>query len=126
VQTAKDTGTPKTTATINRDASNAHVSSVVEIILPTTRDVRSTRNFKRKHIYTPPAQIKETLRIQPEVSYAQVTKQEFHAPTNIEQEPHIKQSHRQTSEMQELKNMMKILFEQIGTMVNLTTVIKRI
>jgi hypothetical protein len=39
--------------------------------------------------------------------HAQITKQEFHAPTNTEQEPHIKQSHQQTSCMQELKNMMK-------------------
>jgi hypothetical protein len=46
---------------------------------------------------------------------------------NIEQEPHIKQSHQQTSDMRELKNMMKSLFEQMGTMINLLrTVINRI
>jgi hypothetical protein len=56
----------------------------------------------RSKIYTPPTQIKQTLCTQPEVSYAQVTKQEFHAPTNITQEPHTKQS-QQTSDMQELK-----------------------
>jgi hypothetical protein len=72
------------------------------------------------------SQIKQILCIQPGVSYAQVTKQEFHVPTNIGQEPHIKQSYQQTSDMQELKNMMKILFEQMGTMLNLlTTVINR-
>jgi hypothetical protein len=54
-------------------------------------------------IYTPPAQIKQSLRTQPGVSYAQVTKQEFHAPTNIEQQPHIKQSHQHTIDMQKLK-----------------------
>jgi hypothetical protein len=60
----------------------------------------STSPFK---IYTPPAQIKQTLPTQPGVSYAQVTKQEFHTPTNIEQEPHIKQYYQQTRDMQELK-----------------------
>jgi hypothetical protein len=54
-------------------------------------------------------------------------KQEFHAPTNTEQEPHIKQTHQQTSDNQELKNLMKSLFEQMGTMINLlTTMINRI
>jgi hypothetical protein len=76
-------------------------------------------------IYTPRAQIKQTICTQPGVSYAQVTKQEFYAPTNIEQEPHINQSHQQTSNMQELKNTMKSIFEQMGTMLNLlTTMIK--
>jgi hypothetical protein len=49
--------------------------------------------------------MKQTLRTQLGVSYAQVTKQEFHVPTNIEQEPHIKQRHQQTSGMQELKKI---------------------
>jgi hypothetical protein len=61
---------------------------------------------------------------QPGVSYAQVTKQEFQATTNIEQEPHIKQSHQQTSDMKELQNMMKSLFEQMGTIINLLTTLK--
>jgi hypothetical protein len=56
-------------------------------------------------IYTTSAQIKQTLCTQPGVSYARVTKQKFHVPTNIEQEAHIKQSHQQTICMQELKNM---------------------
>jgi hypothetical protein len=78
-------------------------------------------------MYIPPAKIKQTLCTQPGVSYSQVTKQEFHAPTNIEQEPQIKQSHQQTRDMQELKNMTKSFFEQTGTMINLfTTVINRI
>jgi hypothetical protein len=72
--------------------------------------------------------MKQILSTQTGVSkQAQVTKQEFHAPTNIEQEPHIKQSYQQTSDMQELKNVMKSLCEQMGTMLNLlTTVINRI
>jgi hypothetical protein len=69
MQTAKDRGTPKSTATLNQDVSIAqvttqqinatkkknrvmsHVSSVVEIILPITRDVWSTRTYKRKHTH---------------------------------------------------------------------------
>jgi hypothetical protein len=88
---------------------------------------KKTQPPLRSKIYTPPVQIKQTLRTQPRVSYAQVTKQEFHAPTNIEQEPHIKQSYQHTSDMHELKNMMKSLSEQMGTMINLlTTAINRI
>jgi hypothetical protein len=60
-------GTPKIIATLNQDAWNVQVtiwrisatekkdrvmsgvSSVVEIILQITRDVRSTKTYKRKH-----------------------------------------------------------------------------
>jgi hypothetical protein len=44
-------------------------------------------------------------------------------PTNIEQEPHTNQSHQQTSDMKDLQNIMKSLFEQIGTMLNLLTTV---
>jgi hypothetical protein len=43
--------------------------------------------------YTPPAQIKRALHTQPGVTYAQITKQNFYAATNIEQDPHINQRH---------------------------------
>jgi hypothetical protein len=82
---------------------------------------------KKKHshlrlkIYIPPAHIKWTLYTQPEVTYAQITKQNSYVPTNTEQEPHINQSHQQTKDMQECKNMMKSLFEQMGTMLHLLT-----
>jgi hypothetical protein len=56
--------------------------------------------------------------IQPGVTYAQITKQNSYAPTNIKQEPHMNQLHQQTSDIQYLNNMMKILFEQMGTMLN--------
>jgi hypothetical protein len=65
-----------------------------------------TSPFEDIH-YSPTNQT--TLCTLPGVSYAQVTKQEFHAPTNIEQEPHVKQSHQQTNDMQELKNMKSLL-----------------
>jgi hypothetical protein len=54
-------------------------------------------------IYTPPAQIKQTLDTQPGVTYSQIIKQNSFPPTNIEQEPHIKQSRQQTSDIQERK-----------------------
>jgi hypothetical protein len=73
--------------------------------------------------YTPPAQIKQTLHTQPGVTYAQITKQNSYAATNIEQDQHINHSHQQTSDIQDLKNMMKSLFEQMGTMLNLLTTV---
>jgi lipopolysaccharide/colanic/teichoic acid biosynthesis glycosyltransferase len=73
--------------------------------------------------YTPPAQIKQTLHIQPGVTYAQITKQNSYAAINIEQDQHINQSDQQTSDIQDLKNMMKRLFEQMGTMLNLLTTV---
>jgi hypothetical protein len=39
------------------------------------------------------AQIKQTIHTQPGVTYAQITKQNSYAPTDIEQVPHINQSH---------------------------------
>jgi hypothetical protein len=66
--------------------------------------------------YTSPAQIQCALQIPPEMTYAKITKQNSHTPTNIEQDPHTSQRHQQTSDMQDLKNMMESLFEQMGTM----------
>jgi hypothetical protein len=68
--------------------------------------------------YTPHAQTLHTL---PGVTYAQITKQNSYAATNIEQDQHIHQPHQQTSDIQDLKNMKKSLFEQMGTMLNLLT-----
>jgi hypothetical protein len=53
--------------------------------------------------YTPSAQIKQTLHTQPGVTYAQITKQNSYAATNIEQGQHISQPHQQTSNIQDLK-----------------------
>lgn len=78
--------------------------------------------------YTPPQQIRQFQQIQPGLTYASATheqKQQVYSPTNISQNPN--QPHQQSSDMQELKNMMKGLFEQIGTMLNLlTTVIAKL
>jgi hypothetical protein len=72
-------------------------------------------------IYTPPAQIKQTLHTQPGVTYAQITKQNSYAPIHIKQVPHINQSHQQISAIQNFKDMMKSPFEQMATMLNLLT-----
>jgi hypothetical protein len=89
------------------------VSSVVEIILRITRDT-AYKDLQKKTYpalylkqYTPPAQIKQTPYTQPRVTYIQITKHNSYAPTNIEQEPHINRPFRQTSDVQDLKNMMK-------------------
>jgi hypothetical protein len=73
--------------------------------------------------YNPPAQIKQTLYTQTGVTYAQITKQNSYAATNIEQDQHINQPFQQTNDIQDLKNMMKTLFEQMGTMLNLLTTV---
>jgi hypothetical protein len=57
--------------------------------------------------YTPPTLIKQTLLPQPGVTYAQITKQNSNAVTNTEQFQHIKQPHQQTSDIQDLKHVMK-------------------
>jgi hypothetical protein len=83
----------------------------------------------RPKIYTPPAQLKQTIYTQPGVSYAQVTKQSSYTPTPIENVQNVhnvqytNQHHQQTSDIQELKHMMKGLFEQMGTMLNLLTTV---
>jgi hypothetical protein len=76
--------------------------------------------------YTPPAQIKQTLHTQPGIACAQITKQNSYIATNLEQDQHINQPLQQTSDIQDLKNMMKSLFEQMGTMLNpLTTMLTK-
>jgi hypothetical protein len=64
--------------------------------------------------YTPPhlkqyipAQIKQTLHTHPGITYARITNQNSYAATNIEQDPHINQPHQQTTDVQDLKHMMK-------------------
>jgi hypothetical protein len=49
-----------------------------------------------------------------------------YAATNIEQDPHMNQLLQQTSDIPDLKHMKKSLFEQMGTMLNLTTVLTEI
>jgi cobalamin biosynthesis Co2+ chelatase CbiK len=65
--------------------------------------------------YSSPAQIKQTLHTEPGITYDQITKQNSNAATNIEQDQHINQPLQQASD--DLKNMIKSLFEQMGTML---------
>jgi hypothetical protein len=51
VQTVKDMGTPKNIAIPNWDRVMSDVSSVVEIILQITREVRSTKTYKIKRTH---------------------------------------------------------------------------
>jgi hypothetical protein len=60
---------------------------------------------------------------QPRVTYAQITKQNSYAATNIGQDQHINQLLQQISDIQDLKNMMKSLFEEMETMLNLPTTV---
>jgi hypothetical protein len=95
----------------------------LHILCSVTFNPLSTSPFENIHS----SLTNQSLCTQSGVIYAQITKQNSCAFTNIGQEPHINQSHQQTSNMQELKKMMKSLFEQIGTMINLlTTVLNRI
>jgi hypothetical protein len=93
-----------------KDRVMSDVASVVEIILRITRDaslegpIKENIPISRLKLYTPPAQIKQTLCTKPGVTYAQITKLNSYAPTNIEEEPHTNQSHQQINDMPELKN----------------------
>jgi hypothetical protein len=74
--------------------------------------------------YAPPAHIKQTLHNQPGEKYAQITKQNSYAATNMGQDHHINQPHQQTNDIcTRLKNMMDSLFEQMGTTLNILTAV---
>jgi hypothetical protein len=100
------------------------VSYVAEIIPKITRDVLYTKSYKKLYAplrvkkHTPPAQIKITPQTQPGITYAQVSKQNSYAPTDIGQEPHKNQSYARFK-----KNIIKSLFEQMRTMLNLPTTV---
>jgi hypothetical protein len=47
--------------------------------------------------------VKQYLQTRTGITYAQISKQNSYAPTNIEQEPQTNQSHQQISDMQDLK-----------------------
>jgi hypothetical protein len=73
-------------------------------------------------IYTPPAQLQQTANMQSGVTYAEVTKNSY-TPTQIENVQYTNQPHQQNSDIHELKNLMKGLFEQMGTMLKLLTTV---
>jgi hypothetical protein len=83
-----------------------------------TKENIPTSPFETVHSCT-----NKKLHTQPGVTYAQITKQNSYAATNIEQNLHINQPLQQTSDIQNLKNMMKNRFEQMETMLNLLTTV---
>jgi hypothetical protein len=99
------------------------VSSVVATILPTTKDAPSIRNSSKKTYpslrpkqYVPPAPLQRTLHTSPSLTYAQIAKQQTPATSTTTQNP---QPLPQNSDMQELKEMMKQLFQHMGNTMNL-------
>jgi hypothetical protein len=92
------------------------VFSVVATILLTTKDAPSTRNSSKKTYpslrpkqYLPPAPLQRTLDTSPGITYAQITKQHTPATSPTTQDPLP-----QTSDIQDLKDMLKQLFQQMG------------
>jgi hypothetical protein len=84
----------------------------------------------RPKIYIPPPNLKQTSQTQPGVTYAQIANSNSYSYPQTETEPLLTQpnQHQQpyqcnNSAIQELKDMMKGLFEQLGTMLNLLTTV---
>jgi hypothetical protein len=100
----------QTSATENKDLVMSDVSSMLEIILQITRDVRSTKSYKRKH----------ALYIQPGVTCSNIQTKFLHSH-NCRAWATYKPTNQQTSDIQDLRNVMKSLFEQIVTMLNILT-----
>jgi hypothetical protein len=55
-------------------------------------------------------------------TYAQATKT-FYTPIEIDDVQYINQPHQQNYDVHEIKNMVKGIFEQMGTMLNLLTTV---
>jgi hypothetical protein len=87
------------------------------------KDLRR-KTYPSHHLkqYTPPALIQETLHTQPGVSYAHITSKNLPpAPTPAPSPP--ANLPLQQFNISDLKTLMKSLFEQMGTMVNLLTTV---
>jgi hypothetical protein len=82
----------------------------------------------RPKIYIPPPNLKQTSHTQPGVTYAQIANSNSYShpqtETLLKQPNHHQQPYQcNDSAIQELKDMMKGLFEQLGTMLNLLTTV---
>jgi hypothetical protein len=93
----------------------------------------------RPKIYTPPILLKQSLPDQSSLSYAQITKGNLPShPTHTDEQspinfpqpyppPQQSPTSQQNSEITALKSMMKALFDQLGSLLNLlTTVLTKI
>jgi hypothetical protein len=69
------------------------------------------------------APLLHTLHTSPGVTYAQVAAHNSPATSSTNQTPHPSSPLQQTSDIHDLKDMMKRLFEQMSTMLNLLTTV---
>jgi hypothetical protein len=74
-------------------------------------------------LYTPPALIQQTLHTQPGVSYAQITSKSLPPTPTLAPAPPVNHPLQQFNDISDLKALMKSLFEQTGTMINLLTTV---
>jgi hypothetical protein len=97
------------------------------------KDQQKTFPPLRPKIYVPPPHLKQTLHTQSGVTYSQITKHNSSAPSHIDDELHIntslphhypqQPSPQQSNGIHELKTMMKGLFDQLESMLNLLTTV---
>jgi hypothetical protein len=80
---------------------------------------RKTYSPLRLKQYTPPALIQLTLHTQPGVSYAQITSKTLPLTPTPSPAPPANQPQQQSNDISDLKALMKSLFEQMGTTINL-------
>jgi hypothetical protein len=110
-------------------SSDVRLSSAMEITLPTTRAVRSIETSKKTYQpllqkqCNPPAPLQKTVHAQPGVTYAQITKQHISNPAPQDTAPLTNQSQQLPSDTHDLKLLLKTLFEQLGTMLNLLSTV---
>jgi hypothetical protein len=96
------------------------VYSATEITQPTIRAVWSTKTYRKKTYqplwqkhYIPPASLQKTVHAQPGLTYAQITKHNLNNP--VPQDP--------SPITNDLKLLLKTLFEQLSTMLNLLSTV---
>jgi hypothetical protein len=98
---------------------------LMELTLPTTRDVRFIRTSKKTYTalrpkqYTPPAPLQQTMHTQPGITYAQITKPNTCTPTPQDTAHLPTQSQQPLGDIQDLKLLLKTMFEQHASMLNL-------
>jgi hypothetical protein len=73
--------------------------------------------------YTPPALIQQTLHTQPGVSYAQITSKNLPPMSTCAPAPPVNHPLQQFNDILDLKALMKNIFKQMGTMINLLTTV---
>jgi hypothetical protein len=75
--------------------------------------------------YTPPALIQQTIHTQSGVSYAQITSQNPSTTPTPAPVTSANQPQQQSNDILELEALLKNLFDQMGTLLNLLTTIHR-